>query len=85
LSKFWLIVACDSSAQFLVKSIWRKFFSSALFVVDFVGSQNRLGFVGKVSGFGKSGFQDQANFFGKSFGQVYFVSLVKFSCKDFGL
>jgi hypothetical protein len=40
-------------------------------VIGFVGFLNRLGFVGKVSGLAKSGFQDQVNFFGKSFGQVF--------------
>jgi len=42
-------------AFLVVKSIWQKFFSSALFVVDFVGSQNRRIFFGK--GFGKSSLQ----------------------------
>jgi hypothetical protein len=54
-SRFWLISACDYLAFLLVKSIWQKFFSSALFVVDFVGSQNRRIFFGK--GFGKSSLQ----------------------------
>jgi hypothetical protein len=35
-------LACDYLAFLLVKSIWQKFFSSALFVVGFVGSQNWL-------------------------------------------
>jgi hypothetical protein len=48
-------LACDYLAFLLVKSIWQKFFSSALFVVDFVGSQNRRIFFGK--GFGKSSLQ----------------------------
>jgi hypothetical protein len=34
----------------LVKSVWQKFFSLALFVVGFVGSQNRLNFFGKSFG-----------------------------------
>jgi len=54
-SRFWLISACDYLAFLLVKSIWQRFFSSALFVVDFVGSQNRRIFFGK--GFGKSSLQ----------------------------
>jgi len=52
-SRFWLISACDYLAFLLVKSTWQKFFSSALFVVSFIGSgtapcgQNRLNFLGK--------------------------------------
>jgi len=54
-SRFWVILACDYLVFLLVKSIWQKFFSSALFVVDFVSSQNRRIFFGK--GFGKSSLQ----------------------------
>ncbi len=57
-SKFWLIVACNYLASLLVKSVWRRFFSSALFVVGFAGFLNRLNFVSKVSGLVKSGFQN---------------------------
>jgi hypothetical protein len=31
------------------------------------------------------GFLNRLDFFGKSFGKFWFGSLVKFSCKDFGL
>ena len=34
-------------------------------MVNFVGSQNRLGFIGKISGLVKSSFQNQLDFFGK--------------------
>ena len=54
-STLWLILACDYLAYLSVKSVWQKFFSSALFVVDYVGSQNRHIFFGK--GFGKSSLQ----------------------------
>jgi hypothetical protein len=42
-------------AFLLVKSLWQKFFSSVLFVVGFVGSQNQRIFFGKS--FGKSSLQ----------------------------
>jgi hypothetical protein len=45
----------------LVKSVWQKFFSSAVFVVGFVGSQNRLHFLGKS--FGKFCFGFLARFY----------------------
>jgi hypothetical protein len=57
-SKFWLIVACNYLASLLVKSVWRRFFSSAIFLVGFAGFLNRLNFVSKVSGLVKSGFQN---------------------------
>jgi len=84
-SKFFLIVACNYSAYFLVKSIWRKFFSSALFLVNFAGFLNRLGFVGKTSSLVKSGFQNWVNFFCKSFGKFCFGFLVKFFQQGFCL
>ncbi len=69
----------------MVKSLWHKFFSSALFVVGFVGSQNRLGSVCEISSLAKSGFQNRLDFFGKGFGKFYFGSFVKFFRKDFGM
>jgi len=59
-------LACDYLAFLLVKSIWQKFFSSALFMVDFVGFQNRLNFFGQ--GFGRKGF----HFVSKSLNQFRF-------------
>ena len=51
-SKFWLIVACDYSAYFLVKSLWRRFFFSGN--VQFWQSQvSKIGFISLVKGFGK--------------------------------
>jgi hypothetical protein len=46
-SRFWLILACDYLASLSVKSFWRRFFSSALFVVGFAGSQHWLSFFGQ--------------------------------------
>jgi hypothetical protein len=51
----------------------------------FVGSQNRLGFAGKVLGLVKSGFQNRLDFFSESLGNFCFSSLVKFSCNNFSL
>ena len=46
-SKFWLILASDYLASLLVKSVWRRFFSSVLFVVGFLGFLNWLHFFGQ--------------------------------------
>ena len=39
-SKFWLIVACDYSACFLVRSLWRRFFSQQSYFLAKSGFQN---------------------------------------------
>ena len=55
-------MACDYSASLSVKSRWRRFFSSALFVLGFVGFQNWLIFL--VKGLGKkNGFHLVSNCF----------------------
>jgi len=60
-------LACDYLAGLSVKSVWHRFFSSALFVVGCVGFQNWLDFFGK--GFGKSSF----HLVSKSLSQFRFV------------
>jgi len=46
-SKFWLIWACGYLASLSVKSLWHKFFPSAVFMVGFVGSQKQRNFFGR--------------------------------------
>ncbi len=83
--KIWLIIACDYSAQLLVKSFWGRYFSSAIFLVNFVGFLNRLRSVCGISSLAKSGFLNWLDFFGKGFGKFYFGSFVKFFRKGFGM